>query len=78
MTLDADKPFGRADKCIGLPLEQALSVCRGRGWDLDIVYTGERAAGEGLTPRVIALQRNTLVVAYFRDSDPSEEKQWKT
>lgn len=74
MTLDADKPFGRAEKCIGLPLEQALSVCRDRGWDMDIVYTGERAAGEGLTPRVIALQGNALVVAYFRDGDPSEGK----
>ena len=73
MTLDADKPIGRAEKCIGLPLEKALSVCRARGWDLDIVYTGERAAEEGLTPRVIALQGDALIVAFFRDGDPSEE-----
>lgn len=60
-------------KCLGLPLERALALCRAGGWEPEIVYTGERAAEEGLTPRVIAFRPNALIAAYFRDGDPREE-----
>ena len=60
--------------CLGLPLEQALAVCAALGRTPQIIYTGERTAGDGLTPRVIALRENALVAAYFRDGEPAEEK----
>ena len=60
--------------CLGLPLAQALVFCRARGEKPQIIYTGERAAGEGLTPRVIAVREKELVVSLFRDGDPREEE----
>ena len=62
-----------ARSVLGLPLEPAEAVCRARGREPDIIYTGERAAEEGLTPRVIAYRENTLIAALFRDGDPREE-----
>lgn len=62
-----------AGKCLGLPLAQALALCREGGWEPRIEYTGERAAQEGLTPRVIAFQQGTLIAALFRDGDPGED-----
>ena len=59
--------------CLGLELSAALALCRGMGQTPEIIYTGERAAEEGLTPRVIALRPGALVVALFRDGDPREE-----
>ncbi len=56
--------------CLGLPLEQALTLCRRMGWTPEIMYTGERAADTQYTPRVIALRENALVVALFRDQTP--------
>ena len=58
--------------CLGLPLAQALAFCRARGEEPQIIYTGERAAREDLTPRVIAVRGQTLVVSLFRDGDPGE------
>ncbi|MBQ7455413.1 MAG: hypothetical protein IJS53_03120 [Clostridia bacterium] len=63
-----------ARDCLGLPLDAALALCRARGMTPDIIYSGERAAGEGLTPRVIALREGALVVALFRDGDPALEE----
>ena len=58
--------------CLGLPLSRALALCSAAGLEPQVVFTGERAAEEGLTPRVIAFRRNTLIAAYFRDGDPKE------
>ena len=69
---ELNQPF-RPESCLGLPLEQALALFRAHGREPEIVYTGERAAGEGLTPRVIAFRQNALVAAYFRDGAPKEE-----
>ena len=60
-------------RCLGLPLAQALALCRAGGWEPQIIYTGERAAEENLTPRVVAFRPDALVAAYFRDGDPREE-----
>lgn len=60
-------------QCLGLPLERALALCRAGEWEPQVIYTGERAAEEGLTPRVIAFRQNALIAAYFRDGDPREE-----
>lgn len=62
-----------AKACLGLPLAQALALCRARGWEPTVIYTGERAAAVDLTPRVIAFRANTLIAAFFRDGDPREE-----
>ena len=59
--------------CLGLPLRQALAVCRAAGWEPRILYTGERAAQADLTPRVIAFRPDALIVSLFRDGDPREE-----
>ena len=59
--------------CLGLPLAQALALCHAGGWAPQVIYTGERAAEENLTPRVIAFRPNALIAAYFRDGDPREE-----
>ncbi len=72
MTERADYSPLRA--CLGLPLAQALAFCRARGGEPQIIYTGERAAEEGLTPRVIAVREGLLVVSLFRDGDPREEE----
>ena len=69
---DISASDGEMTGCIGLPLEQALDYCRRQGLKTEIVYTGERAAEDSLTPRVIALNGNRLLVSYFRDGDPSE------
>ena len=72
MTAAADHmSLGRS--CLGLPLAQALALCRSGGWEPQIIYTGERAAEEGLTPRVIAFREGALIAALFRDGDPREE-----
>ena len=60
-------------QCLGLPLSQALALCRAWGMEPAVIYTGERAAESDLTPRVIALRENALIAAYFRDGDPREE-----
>lgn len=60
-------------ECLGLPLAQARILCRARGWEPEIIYTGERAAEDGLTPRVVALRGSALLVSLFRDGDPKEE-----
>lgn len=62
-----------ARECLGLPLQQARALCRAAGWQPRIIYTGERAAEQGLTPRVIAYREGALIVSYFRDGDPREE-----
>ena len=66
--------FSPLRPCLGLPLAQALAFCRARGMETQIIYTGERAAEEGLTPRVIAVREGLLVVSLFRDGDPREEE----
>lgn len=63
-----------AKNCLGLPLVQALELFSAAGRTPDIKFTGERAAGENLTPRVLVVHGNTLVVAYFRDGDPKGEE----
>ncbi len=73
MTEEKDfSPFP-LQRCLGLPVEQALAICRAAGQEPDILYTGERAAQTDFTPRVIAFRKNTLIAAYFRDGDPREE-----
>lgn len=56
--------------CQGLPLEQALAVCRSMGWTPQVIYTGERQPAPQLTPRVIAVREDALIVACFRDGEP--------
>ncbi len=60
--------------CLGLPLGQAQAILHTLQCEPDIVYTGERAAVEHLTPRVIALRENALIVAWFYDGDPRGEE----
>ena len=68
-------PDAALQNCLGLPLAQALAFCRTCGRAPQIMYTGERAAEEAdLTPRVIAIRENTLVVARFRDGEPKDGK----
>ena len=68
MTLSALEHIQRA--CLGLPLEQALLCCKEMQLDMRVVYTGERQAQSGLTPRVIAVQADCLLVSWFMDGDP--------
>lgn len=70
---DRENALSPLQECLGLPLAQALAFCRARGLEPDIIYTGERAAEDGLTPRVIAFRKDALVAALFRDGDPKEE-----
>lgn len=60
--------------CLGLPLEQALLCCKEAGICPHVMYTGERKADDGLTPRVVAVQENCLVVSLFRDGDPKQNE----
>lgn len=62
-----------AKSCLGLPLAQALELFSAAGRTPDIKFTGERAAGEDLTPRVLVVRGNTVIAAYFRDGDPKGE-----
>ena len=73
MTQQSGGETALARSCLGLPLEQALARCRAGGWEPQIIYTGERAAEDDLTPRVIAFRQNALIAASFRDGDPREE-----
>ena len=61
-----------SDACPGLPLGQALSLCREKGIEPHVLYTGERSAADDLTPRVVAVCGNTLIVSLFRDGDPKK------
>ncbi|MBR5232465.1 MAG: hypothetical protein IKW00_09525 [Clostridia bacterium] len=61
-----------SDACLGLPLGQALSLCREKGIVPRVLYTGERCAADDLTARVVAVRGDTLVAALFRDGDPKE------
>ena len=70
MTTEHMDAYATRESCLGLPLAQALAACQRMGWTPEIVYTGERAADEQFTPRVIALRENALIVALFRDGDP--------
>ena len=65
---------GALRACLGLPLARALALCDTLGRAPEVVYTGERAAGEGLTPHVIAARGGALIVSYFRDGDPRPEE----
>ena len=71
MTESERQALARA--CLGLPLPQALALCRAAGWEPQVLYTGERAAEAGLAPRVIAFRRDALIVSLFRNGDPREE-----
>ena len=62
-----------AKNCLGLPLAQALELFSAAGRTPDIKFTGERAAGEDLTPRVLVVRGNTVIAAWFRDGDPKGE-----
>ena len=62
-----------AKSCRGLPLSQALALLSAAGRTPDVKFTGERAAGEDLTPRVLVVRGNTVIAAYFRDGDPKGE-----
>ena len=64
-----------SDACLGLPLEQALSLCHQQGIEPDILYTGERAQDAHLTARVIAVHEHTLVVSLFYDGDPRQPEE---
>lgn len=61
-----------SDACLGLPLGQALSMCKQAGMAPQVLCTGERQQAEGLTARVVAVRGDTLVVSLFRDSDPRQ------
>lgn len=74
MTSPVNSPAGAMERCLGLPLGQARAALHAAGCDPTIIYTGERAAEAGLTPRVIAIRENALIVAYFRDGDPQAEE----
>ena|GEM_PF-2189912 len=73
MTEYTDGTDTLAKSCLGLPLAQALELFSAAGRTPDIKFTGERAAGENLTPRVLVVRGNTLIAAYFRDGDPKGE-----
>jgi len=68
LTLSALEHIQRA--CLGLPLEQALLRCKEMDLDMQVIFTGERQAQENLTPRVVAVLPDCLVVSLFRDGDP--------
>jgi len=70
-----NEPKGRAfppAASLGLPLEQALLVCREAGMEPLVVMTG-RQDREDASPRVIGLRPGTLVAALLRDGDPRKE-----
>lgn len=58
--------------CQGLPLEQALAVCRSMGWTPQVIFTGEREMSPQFTPRVIAVREDALIAACFRDGEPRQ------
>ena len=60
--------------CLGLPLEQALLCCKDAGIYPQMIFTGERKADDNLTPRVVAIQGDCLVVSLFRDGDPKQNE----
>lgn len=64
-----------SDACLGLPLGQALSLCREKGAEPRVLYTGERAAQDHLTARVVAVRADTLIVSLFCDGDPKEPEE---
>ncbi|MCQ2453272.1 MAG: hypothetical protein MJ136_01640 [Clostridia bacterium] len=55
--------------CLGLPLAQALLVCKKAGQEPEVRMTGMEDRGE-TTMRVIGLRPGVLVAAHFRDGDP--------
>ena len=61
-----------SDACLGLPLGQALSLCKEKGISPKVLYTGERQAQDGLTARVLSVRGDTLVVSLFKDQDPRQ------
>ena len=67
-------PVSVQKDCLGLPLEQAQAILRTFECEPDVIYTGERAAEKGLTPRVVALRENALIAAWFRDGDQRREE----
>ncbi len=56
--------------CQGLPLEQALAVCRSMGWTPQVIYTGERQADPRFTPRMINQSPPRFIKHHFCDGDP--------
>ena len=66
-----------SDACLGLPLEQALSLCKQKGIEPQVIYTGERSAGAEYTPRVVAARGDMLYVSLFLDGDPRQPEEWK-
>lgn len=61
--------------CQGLPLEQALAVCRSMDWTPQVIYTGERQMDAQYTPRVIAVREDALIVSLFRDGAPRQAQE---
>ena len=64
-----------SDACLGLPLRQALSLCKQLGIEPRVLYTGERQEAEGLTARVVSVRGNVLYAALFRDGDPRQPEE---
>ena len=67
-------------KVLGFPLVQALEMIQSLGLPAPaVVYTlpnsrKEAETREGLTPRVIGVKENTLIVSCFRDQNPREKE----
>ena len=66
------RQYDISDACLGLPLGQALSLCREKGIEPCVLYTGERSEAPEFSARVVAACGSTLVAALFRDGDPKE------
>lgn len=64
-----------SDACLGLPLGQALSLCKQAGMMPQVVYTGERSAQDEYTARVVAVRGDTLIVSLFKDHDPRQPEE---
>ncbi len=64
-----------SDACLGLPLGQALSLCREKNISPRVIYTGERSEGAQYSARVVAVRGDTLYVSLFKDGDPRQPEE---